>query len=62
MMLGYIGAEAAAPVLSALAAVGGAILFGWRWISKQCRTVYRAVFRIKVEEEPEEGETADTRG
>jgi len=54
MMLGYVGPEAAAPVVSAIVAVAGALLIGWRWILTRVKRIYRFVFRIKVEEEPED--------
>ncbi len=49
-MLAYVGPESIAPVASAIAAVVGFLLIGWRWVVTQCKRVFRFVFRIKVDE------------
>ena len=43
MTLGYIGPDVTSLLWSAVVAVVGAVLIGWRWIVKQCKTAFRFV-------------------
>ena len=55
-MLAYVGPEAVAPIMSGIAAVAGFLLIFWRKVVLTCKKTFRFIFRIKVEEEPEEEE------
>jgi hypothetical protein len=44
LVLAYVGPEAALPLLSVLAAIGGVLLIGWRWIASFFRRAWRMVF------------------
>ena len=44
-ILAYIGPETMLPVASALAAVVGALLLGWRWVVAGLRSGWRFVMR-----------------
>ncbi len=56
MILGYIGPETILPLGSALAAIGGAILIGWRWIAMFFVKAYRFVVRRPPAELPQHTE------
>lgn len=40
-VLAYVGPEAALPLLSVLAAIGGALLVGWRFVASFFRRIWR---------------------
>lgn len=45
VVLAYVGPEAALPLLTVLAAIGGVLLVCWRWVASLFRRVWRMVFR-----------------
>lgn len=54
MLLLYIGPEVVAPILSALAAVGGVLLMFWRRVVAAARAVGRLVTGKSRKEPPEQ--------
>lgn len=54
MLLLYLGPEVVAPVLSALAAVGGVLLMFWRRVAAGARALFRLVTGRAADAPPEQ--------
>jgi hypothetical protein len=55
LLLAYVGPETLLPLASILAAVGGALLFAWRWVAGFFRRCWHFILRREHDPRSESG-------